>query len=623
MIAVMMFAAGWAQSLFSSQVLLRPGTENSFDLYFQNGESASSWSGFQFDLYLPDEVYYSGASYSGTLSVGPTQVDENNRQFNRVTLFYTGEPLSCQPYEEKLLMTLFITASDNFVPKNYIYSISHVIGVNSSGDDRDNWTPDGWYSWNLINGFMGTIIEQGVEVGWPYKVINDESKEVSVIGSDYQLKGSVTIPEQVNDANGIAYTVTSIERVQGGEGITSVLIPKTVRFIQRDAFDFAYEMQVMKVDEQNPFYDSRDNCNAIIEKATNTMIEGCAGTVIPKSVQKIAANALDGVFQNETVEAGMRIPSGVTSIGSFAFGNNKFRAILVDAQTPPTLEDTNVFDSYNDKTGESDWMFNNTTLYIPKGTAELYQSDDVWKRFSQYREFLGGDVNGDDAVNIIDIVDIVRYVLENPRAQFDKWIGDVNADHQWTVADAVSLADIVVGYTAWSRAYGAHPSVSVPEELSLTQAEDGSLSLHLAGNKDYSAFQLRVKTHGAALKAQLNAAAKVDHQLSMREVAPGEYIIVGISMQNNAFNLGGELLRLQLNNTDGVELTDIHFATLDGTDKAFKGFTMDGTSTTAISTVTCKAAADADPLYSLDGRRVNGVASKGIYVKGTKKVVLK
>jgi hypothetical protein len=69
------------------------------------------------------------------------------------------------------------------------------------------------------------------------------------------------------------------------------------------------------VEEGNSVYDSREGCNAIIETATNTLIQGYASTIIPSSVTEIGRNA----FQRRTSLTSIVIPEGVTKIGYSAF----------------------------------------------------------------------------------------------------------------------------------------------------------------------------------------------------------------------------------------------------------------------------------------------------------------
>lgn len=72
----------------------------------------------------------------------------------------------------------------------------------------------------------------------------------------------------------------------------------------------------MKVDERNRIYDSRDNCNAIINTVTNKLIAACqATTSIPSSVKAIGEYAFSGC----TSLTSITIPTGVTSIEKYAF----------------------------------------------------------------------------------------------------------------------------------------------------------------------------------------------------------------------------------------------------------------------------------------------------------------
>ena len=71
----------------------------------------------------------------------------------------------------------------------------------------------------------------------------------------------------------------------------------------------------ISVKDGNTVYDSRNNCNAIIETASNTLIVGCVNSFIPNSVTNIGSSAFKGCIGLTSIE----IPYSVTSIGYEAF----------------------------------------------------------------------------------------------------------------------------------------------------------------------------------------------------------------------------------------------------------------------------------------------------------------
>ena len=81
------------------------------------------------------------------------------------------------------------------------------------------------------------------------------------------------------------------------------------------AFDGCFGLTSIVVEEGNSVYDSRNNCNAIIETATNTLLLGIVTTIIPKSVTIIGNSA----FRDCTNLTDITIPNSVTSIGDYAF----------------------------------------------------------------------------------------------------------------------------------------------------------------------------------------------------------------------------------------------------------------------------------------------------------------
>ena len=100
----------------------------------------------------------------------------------------------------------------------------------------------------------------------------------------------------------------------GCESLKSIKIPGSVTLIDVHAFE-GTSLSSIVVDSKNSVYDSRDNCNAIIETATNSLFIGCKKTVIPNSVTSIG----DYAFQGCTGLTSIVIPDGVKSIGYDAF----------------------------------------------------------------------------------------------------------------------------------------------------------------------------------------------------------------------------------------------------------------------------------------------------------------
>ena len=134
---------------------------------------------------------------------------------------------------------------------------------------------------------------------------------------------SITIPNSVTSIGEKAFSRCT--------DLTSITIPNSVRSIGEEAFSGCDDLTSIVVDKNNPIYDSRNNCNAIIETKTNTLIVGCKNTVIPNSVTSIG----EGAFRWCTDLTSVTIPKSVTSIGekAFSFCDN-LTSISVDKDNP-------------------------------------------------------------------------------------------------------------------------------------------------------------------------------------------------------------------------------------------------------------------------------------------------
>ena len=146
-------------------------------------------------------------------------------------------------------------------------------------------------------------------------------------------------------------------------------------------------LETIIVDENNKTYDSRDNCNAIIEKATNTLVFGCKGTVIPDSVTKIYSYA----FYDSNIET-LTISENITEIDNLFLNttsklktliiNNSnvklYRAMLLSASSIETIVCNNVdfwtapLDGVEFKDTFEDLRCDNLkNLYIPQGITPV------------------------------------------------------------------------------------------------------------------------------------------------------------------------------------------------------------------------------------------------------------
>ena len=206
-----------------------------------------------------------------------------------------------------------------------------------------------------------TATADDIEVDGIYYYI--DGNQATVIGAyDINYSGNVTIPETVT-YNGTTYSVTAIGNDAFNDcdwltsidipnsvtsigygafadcsGLTSVIIPNSITTIGDDAFKYCSGLTSatipnsvteigssafyscsgltsVNVASDNTKYDSRNNCNAIIETSSNSLIVGCMNTMIPNSVTSIGDEAFAGCSGLTSVN----IPYSVTAIGNDAF----------------------------------------------------------------------------------------------------------------------------------------------------------------------------------------------------------------------------------------------------------------------------------------------------------------
>ncbi len=239
------------------------------------------------------------------------------------------------------------------------------------------------------------------------------------------------------------------------ESLTAASIPSSVTWMGNNIFGACINLASINVDSGNTFYDSRNDCNAIINSSTNELICGCKNTVIPTTVISIG----DDAFYSATGLTSITIPGSVKSIGYYAFGFCERLAFVaipssvtsiganafyycLDLTTvrsmieQPFAINENAFLYYDENYEEK---FTNATLYVPKGTKTKYEATDGWKNFKTIVEMneLNGDVNGDMGVDEADIASVISVMAGGTGIPYAQ--ADVNGDGKVDVADIVAI----------------------------------------------------------------------------------------------------------------------------------------------------------------------------------------
>ena len=70
---------------------------------------------------------------------------------------------------------------------------------------------------------------------------------------------------------------------------------------------------------------------------------------------------------------------------------------------------------------------------------DINTSEEIWNFFSQYT-FNLGDINGNDIINILDVIETINLILQN---EYDV-IVDMNNDQQVNILDIIQLVNIIL-----------------------------------------------------------------------------------------------------------------------------------------------------------------------------------
>lgn len=118
---------------------------------------------------------------------------------------------------------------------------------------------------------------------------------------------SINLPSGLTTINTSAFERCS--------SLASINIPASVNNLSARAFRRCSSLSAITVAQENTIYDSRNNCNAIVNTSANTIMQGSKTTTIPSTVTDLSGYSF---YYMDLVQ--ITVPSSVTSIGTYAFG---------------------------------------------------------------------------------------------------------------------------------------------------------------------------------------------------------------------------------------------------------------------------------------------------------------
>ena len=239
---------------------------------------------------------------------------------------------------------------------------------------------------------------------------------------------SIVIPEGVTTIGGLAFAYC--------EKLKTLYISKTVVDIEVQSIFECGNLESIIVDSENPVYDSRDNCQALIETKSNKLLLGCVNTVIPDVTEVfdqafLSCQSLKSLFFPEGVTilgnqvvwncvnlSEVILPSTLTSIGKGAFDECPNIVVVRSKMERPVKLNPSCFSNRT-----------NATLYVPYGSKAAYEAVDVWKDF---KEIIEMEPDPDATIDFSD-AEAKRICVEN-------W--DTNGDGELSYAEAAAVTKL-------------------------------------------------------------------------------------------------------------------------------------------------------------------------------------
>ena len=379
--------AGW------NNCNIRGGCNTTYTLTVASGNTAFGL--VQIDKGTPDasiteQVYTDDSHYITALPIDAchhfVQWDDGNTDNPRNVMPNTNTTYTATFEEHQYSGTCGIHLT-------WVLECDSTLRISGTGEMSD-YSTSPWNS--LKNIIKHVVIEEGVTTignnafyGMDIVTVTNPST-LKTIGSTafyncYQLE-SINFPHGMTS---IGRNTTGHGPFYGCHSLKSIYIPASVTMINKDAFLRCFSLTSIVVDPANPKYDSRDNCNAIIETATNKLLYGCQTTVIPDGVLTVSQYA----FEYQHNLKSIRISNTVTHFETSVFKEcENLKDIYVEWTTTPPQD---ILTSWQEHTN----LDATITIHVPCGYKSLYSSSSAWNRYQIVDDHLKGGMCGAQGSN--------------------------------------------------------------------------------------------------------------------------------------------------------------------------------------------------------------------------------
>ena len=241
--------------------------------------------------------------------------------------------------------------------------------------------------------------------------------------------------------------------------LKAIYIPSTVDTIYRDAFLRCSGATSIVVATDNPKYDSRDNCNAIIHTATKRLCYGCQTTVIPNGVETVSEFAFEYQHNLQSI----RIAKTVTAFGNGVFKEcENLRDVYVEWTAADEIPNWNNFTNWLE---HSDFDEKQITLHVPCGCKSVYtgltaNNKKGWRNYTIKDDHNTGGICGAQGSNLTWMLNCDSVLTISGTGEMMNW-SSASKVPWYTVKEAIKEVVINNGVTNIGRnAFNACPKLT-------------------------------------------------------------------------------------------------------------------------------------------------------------------